>query len=234
MKEFLKNDQEGRDMFDNMVEDWKADHAGDEEYTDLVYAGSPEYDDELKRWYLPCEDAKCVYALVDAGCGNIEIEYIGTKTCSKETSNTRARVFFCDMDSKGFERNDQLRSENLACEIFEDDLYGIDDFYADSADVQLEPLAEYGRGWYTYTTDDEQQRYVYVDRIEKPDPEYPGEWIINGDRWKEYGHEFSAAELAEIGGKSVQSVYNLARKLGRLPSPDELKAVRRGAPRKYH
>lgn len=149
-------------------------------------------------------------------------------------ASTRSRIFFCDMDSRGFEQNDQIRSENLACEIFEDELYGIDDFYADRADIQLEPLAEYGRGWYTYTNDDKQQRYVYVDRIEKPDPEYPGEWIINGDRWKEYSHEFTAAELAEIGGKTVQSVYNLAHKLGRLPTPDELKAVRRGAPRKYH
>lgn len=157
-----------------------------------------------------------------------------TVTAQATEASTRSRIFFCDMDPRGFEQNDQLRSENLACEIFEDDLYGIDDFYADRADIQLEPLAEYGRGWYTYTTDDEQQRYVYVDRIEKPAPEYQGEWIINGDRWKEYGHEFTAAELAEIGGKTVQSVYNLARKLDRLPTPDELKAVRRGAPRKYH
>ena len=79
MKSFLQNNQEGRDMFENMVEDWKADHAGDEEYTDLVYADSPEYDEELKRWCLLCEDAKCVYALVDDGFGNIEIEYIETK-----------------------------------------------------------------------------------------------------------------------------------------------------------
>lgn len=141
------------------------------------------------------------------------------------------KIYYCDMDARGFEQNDQCYSENLACEIFEDELYGIDDFYADRADIQLEPLAEYGRGWYTYTTDDEQQRYVYVDRIERQTDDG---WALAWERWKEFGHGFSAAELAELSGKSVQSVYNLARKLGRLPTPDELAAVRRGAPRKYH
>ena len=69
-----------------------------------------------------------------------------TVTAQATEASTRSRIFFCDMDPRGFEQNDQLRSENLACEIFEDDLYGIDDFYADRADIQLEPLAEYGRG----------------------------------------------------------------------------------------
>lgn len=139
-----------------------------------------------------------------------------------ETSK-RSRIFFCDMNSRSFDRNDQCYSENLICEILEDDLYNI-------ANAQLKPLTEYGRGWYTYTTDD-QQRYVYVDRIECQSDDG---WSLDGERWKEYGHEFTATELAEISGKSVQSVYSLARKLGRLPTPDELKAVRRGAPRKYH
>lgn len=148
------------------------------------------------------------------------------------------KIYYCDMDARGFEQNDQLRGENITCEIFEDDLYGIDDFYADRADVQLDPLPEYGRGWYTYTetdpeTDEEQRRYVYVDRIEKPDPDYPNEWIINIDRWKEYGHGFSAAELAALTGKTKQAIYHHAQKLGRLPTPDELKAARPGPSRKY-
>ena len=142
------------------------------------------------------------------------------------------------MDQKGFDNNIHMYNENLAIEICEDDMYNIEDLYSEKCDIALEPLEEYGRGWYTYTetdpeTDEEQRRYVYVDRIEKPDPDYPNEWIINIDRWKEYGHGFSAAELAALTGKTKQAIYHHAQKLGRLPTPDELKAARPGPRRKY-
>lgn len=148
------------------------------------------------------------------------------------------KIYYCDMDQKGFDNNIHMYNENLAIEICEDDMYNIEDLYSEKCDIALEPLEEYGRGWYTYTetdpeTDEEQRRYVYVDRIEKPDPDYPNEWIINIDRWKEYGHGFSAAELAALTGKTKQAIYHHAQKLGRLPTPDELKAARPGPRRKY-
>ena len=43
----------------------------------------------------------------------------------------------------------------------------------------------------------------------------------------------NAEELAKTVGKNVRSVYRLAKKLGRLPTVAELKAVKRGAPKKY-
>lgn len=44
----------------------------------------------------------------------------------------------------------------------------------------------------------------------------------------------NAEELAKTIGKNVRSVYRLAKKLGRLPTVAELKAVKRGAPKKYN
>lgn len=147
------------------------------------------------------------------------------------------KIYFYDMDQKGFDNNMHMNNEPII-EIFEDDMYNIENFYSEKADIRIEPLKEYGRGWYTYTetnpeTDEEQRRYVYVYLIKKPDPNYPDEWIISIDRWKEYGYYFEAQELANLCNKSVQAIYNQAKKLGRLPTPDEIKSVKRGAPKKY-
>ena len=40
-------------------------------------------------------------------------------------------------------------------------------------------------------------------------------------------------ELAEATGKSVNTIYYHARKLDRLPTVEEIKAVKMGRPRKY-
>lgn len=45
--------------------------------------------------------------------------------------------------------------------------------------------------------------------------------------------EKSVQSLAEKSGKSVPAVYNLARKLGRLPTVEELKNQKIGRPKKY-
>ena len=40
-------------------------------------------------------------------------------------------------------------------------------------------------------------------------------------------------ELAQLSGKSQTSIYDLCRKLGRLPTLEEVKAVKVGRPAKY-
>lgn len=40
-------------------------------------------------------------------------------------------------------------------------------------------------------------------------------------------------ELASVSGKTQMSVYNLAKKLGRIPTLDEVVSVKRGRPKKY-
>ena len=39
--------------------------------------------------------------------------------------------------------------------------------------------------------------------------------------------------LAEKAGKTKQAIYYLARKLGRLPTEEEVMSVKNGRPRKY-
>ena len=150
-------------------------------------------------------------------------------------NNKQRRIVYYDMDEKGFESNDQQYAEKANYEIYEDSLYTIEDDYSDRADVQLEPLKEYGAGWYCYEIEDDEgntsKRYVYVERIEKPNED--GDWVIDGSRQAEFGHPLSVAELAEAGEKSERNGYRLAEKLGRLPTVAELKAVKRGAPKKY-
>ena len=41
-------------------------------------------------------------------------------------------------------------------------------------------------------------------------------------------------ELANASGKSEMSIYNLAKKLNRLPTLDEVMSVKRGRPKKYN
>lgn len=150
-------------------------------------------------------------------------------------NDKQRRIFYFDMDEKGFENNDHQYHEKGNDEIFEDDLYTIEDYYSDQIDVQLEPLKEYGAGWYWYEVENDEgntaKRYVYVERIEKPNKD--GEWVIDGSRQAEFGRPLSVTELAEAAGKSERNVYRLAEKLGRLPTVAELKAVKRGAPKKY-
>lgn len=45
--------------------------------------------------------------------------------------------------------------------------------------------------------------------------------------------ELSVQYLAEKSGKSKPTIYNLARKLGRLPTLEELNNQKQGRPRKY-
>ena len=45
--------------------------------------------------------------------------------------------------------------------------------------------------------------------------------------------KMTIAELAAASGKSKTAVYNLAKKLGRLPTLEEVQSVKRGAPVKY-
>lgn len=150
-------------------------------------------------------------------------------------SDKERRIFYFDMDENGFDNNDQLHHENGIYEIFEDDLYTIEDDYSDHADVHLEPIKEYGAGWYWYEIEDDEgntsKRYVYVDRIERRNKD--GDWVIDGSRQAEFGRPLSVTELAEAAGKSERNVYRLAEKLGRLPTVAELKAVKRGTPKKY-
>lgn len=150
-------------------------------------------------------------------------------------NDKQRHIFYFDMDEKGFENNDHQYHEKGIDEIFEDDLYTIEWYYSDQFDVQLEPLKEYGAGWYCYEIEDDEgntsKRYVYVDRIERRNED--GDWVIDGSRQAEFGHPLSVAELAEAGEKSERNVYRLAEKLGRLPTVAELKAVKRGAPKKY-
>ena len=145
------------------------------------------------------------------------------------------RITYYDINEKELANNEHQNPENANYEIYEDSLYTIEDYYSDHADVQLEPIKEYGAGWYCYEIEDDEgntsKRYVYVDRIERRNED--GDWVIDGSRQAEFGHPLSVAELAEAGEKSERNVYRLAEKLGRLPTVAELKAVKRGAPKKY-
>ena len=54
------------------------------------------------------------------------------------------------------------------------------------------------------------------------------------DAKNEAGQEQSVKYLVEQSGKSKASIYNLAKKLGRLPKLEEIKAQSKGRPRKYY
>lgn len=145
------------------------------------------------------------------------------------------RITYYDINEKELANNEHQNAEKANYEIYDDSLYTIEDDYSDHADVHLEPIKEYGAGWYWYEIEDDEgntsKRYVYVDRIERRNKD--GDWVIDGSRQAEFGRPLSVTELAEAAGKSERNVYRLAEKLGRLPTVAELKAVKRGAPKKY-
>lgn len=103
-------------------------------------------------------------------------------------NNNERRFKYYDMSEEGFKNNEQLRSEPII-KIFDNPAYTIEEYYADCADVQLERMEDYGRGWYCYTTENEDgeeaKRYVYVEEIEKRDGK--GYWEYDADRKDEFG-----------------------------------------------
>lgn len=103
-------------------------------------------------------------------------------------NNNERRFKYYDMSEEGFKNNEQLRSEPII-KIFDDPAYTIEEYYADCADVQLERMEDYGRGWYCYTTENENgeeaKRYVYVEEIEKRDGKWY--WEYDADRRDEFG-----------------------------------------------
>lgn len=150
----------------------------------------------------------------------------------------KRRITYYDINEKELANNEHQNHENANYEIYDDSLYTIEDYYSDRAGVRLEPITELGAGWYWYEIEDDEddegdtaKRYVYVDRIEKLNED--GDWVIDGSRQAEFGRPLSVTELAEAAGKSERNVYRLAEKLGRLPTVAEIKAVKRGAPKKY-
>ena len=232
-REYVSKDN--KELFEEMVQDWIYDAETNPEYEDLEYDDEPEWDEDLNRWYLHCEDQKYAYSLYDEGDGEIRIHSEGIKPFPRNWTYCERRIVYYDMDEKGFDDNDQQYAEKANYEIYEDSLYTIEDDYSDHADVHLEPIKEYGAGWYWYEIEDDEgntsKRYVYVDRIERRNKD--GDWVIDGSRQAEFGRPLSVTELAEAAGKSERNVYRLAEKLGRLPTVAELKAVKRGAPKKY-
>ena len=145
------------------------------------------------------------------------------------------RITYYDINEKELANNEHQNPENAYYKIYEENLYTIKDDYSDNKNVQIEPLKENEKGWYYYIKEDYNgnptKRYICVDRIEKRNQE--GKWVIDISRQAEFNHTLSVKELAEAAGKSERNVYRLAKKLGRLPTVEELKAVKRGAPKKY-
>ena len=145
------------------------------------------------------------------------------------------RITYYDINEKELANNEHQNPENAYYKIYEENLYTIKDDYSDNKNVQIEPLKENEKGWYYYIKEDYNgnptKRYICVDRIEKRNQE--GKWVIDISRQAEFNHALSVKELAETTGKSERNVYRLAKKLGRLPTVEELKAVKRGAPKKY-
>lgn len=62
------------EIFEIMINDWMADHAG--EIEGLII-------DDIKqgeaRWEASAHDEKAAYVLIDDGTGNIQLNYIGTR-----------------------------------------------------------------------------------------------------------------------------------------------------------
>ena len=77
----LKNTERDRELYEQMVWDWKYDHEDDErdeEEGDLVFEDEVEwYDDYYFEyggyWVLSCHDNKHAYTLQEDGWGNIII-----------------------------------------------------------------------------------------------------------------------------------------------------------------
>lgn len=65
---------EGKDDFEEMVRDWRADHA--EEMSDLEI-DNIEFEDG--EWVAYCHDEKNAYSISDDGTGNLAINYIGSR-----------------------------------------------------------------------------------------------------------------------------------------------------------
>lgn len=64
-----------KEVFEEMINDWMADHA---EETEGLVIGELELD-ENGNWVARAEDEKTVYSLADDGTGNIICHYDGTK-----------------------------------------------------------------------------------------------------------------------------------------------------------
>lgn len=71
--------KDNKELFEIMVEEWIFDAEGKPEYEDLEYGDEPEWDEDLKRWHLHCEDQKYAYSLYDEGDGEIGIYSEGVK-----------------------------------------------------------------------------------------------------------------------------------------------------------
>ena len=119
-------------------------------------------------------------------------------------NNNERRFKYYDMSEEGFKNNEQLRSEPII-KIFDDPAYTIEEYYADCSGVQLERMKDYGRGWYCYTTENENgeavKRYVNVYEIEKHDRK--GRWEYDADRKDEFG-------MAPYGGDFECHLQNTA------------------------
>lgn len=72
------------------------------------------------------------------------------------------KVKFIEMSQKEYDSNLQAFGGEYTTEYFGEG-YGIEDFYRDNANVVLE---EMGNGFYKFTTDDGETRYVYVKEVE--------------------------------------------------------------------
>lgn len=64
-----------KDLFEAMVNDWKADH----EESENLEIGEVYWDDDLESWAADAEDEKSTYLLSDDGTGNVRLDYVGTK-----------------------------------------------------------------------------------------------------------------------------------------------------------
>lgn len=103
-------------------------------------------------------------------------------------NNNERRFKYYDMSEEVFGSDKRFRSEPII-KIFDDPAYTIEEYYADCSGVQLERMKDYGRGWYCYTTENENgeavKRYVNVYEIEKHDRK--GCWEYDADRKDEFG-----------------------------------------------
>lgn len=63
--------------FEIAVDDWTADHKGDDILDGLTF-NPAEYDDDAQQWIALAEDNKCTYILQANIDETIELHYIGT------------------------------------------------------------------------------------------------------------------------------------------------------------
>ena len=66
----------GKEMFEEMIWDWKADNSPE---MDELEIEEVEIDEDTKKWVAYATDEKMTYSLTDNGQGNIVINYIGTR-----------------------------------------------------------------------------------------------------------------------------------------------------------